>query len=112
TVLLCDAVENYKSKHESLAMEVRRRHLRRFLVLDLLCGRVDRHHPLLGWLTGYGMSDIDLEWFSANPQRPDVLGLDYYPHGDWQLDQVAGGVRQRRADNPIGLYGIAQAYYQ
>ena len=111
-VLLCDNVESYKTRCESLAVEVRRRNLRRFLVLDLLMGRMDPSHPLLPWLTAYGMSDIDLDWFRGNPQRPDVLGLDYYPHSDWQLDLVGASVRQSRSDNPIGLYGIGNAYYQ
>ena len=34
------------------------------------------------------MSELDLEWFRTHPQSPDVLGLDYYPHSDWQLDLV------------------------
>jgi beta-glucosidase/6-phospho-beta-glucosidase/beta-galactosidase len=54
TVLLCDNVENYKSRDASLSVEVRRRNLRRFLVLDLLMGRVDSAHPLHNWLTAYG----------------------------------------------------------
>jgi beta-glucosidase/6-phospho-beta-glucosidase/beta-galactosidase/glycosyltransferase involved in cell wall biosynthesis len=111
TVLLCDAVESYKSRTESLAIEVRRRNLRRFLVLDLLTGSVDRHHPLFPWLTGYGLSELDIDYFRNNPQSPDVLGLDYYPHSDWQLDVYQGKVRQRRADNPVGLYGVANAYF-
>lgn len=111
-VLLCDAAENYKSRHESLAIEVRRRNLRRFLVMDLLTGRIDHHHPLFPWLTAYGMSEIDLEWFRNNPQVPDVLGLDYYTHSDWQLDLIGGSVRQRRAENPAGLYGVGNDYYQ
>ena len=111
TVLHCDNVENYKSRDQELAVEVRRRNLRRFLVLDLLMGRLDRHHPLFNWVTAYGLSELDLEWFRANPQSPDVLGLDYYPHSDWQLEKVGNGVRQRRSENPAGLYGVAQAYY-
>ena len=112
TVLLVDAAENYKSRSKELAGEVQRRNLRRFLVLDLLLGRVDAHHPLHGWLTSYGMSELDLQWFRTNPQKPDVLGLDYYPHSDWQLDMYNGAVRQRRADVPGGLYGIANAYWK
>ena len=109
TVLLCDAAENYKTRDESLQTEVQRRNLRRFVVMDLLLGRVDQATTRCSpWLTSYGMSELDLEWFRHNPQSPDVLGLDYYPHSDWQLDSVGGGVRQRRADNPVGLYGVAQ----
>jgi beta-glucosidase/6-phospho-beta-glucosidase/beta-galactosidase len=111
TVLLCDAAENYKTRDAALQVEVKRRNLRRFVVMDLLLGRVDHNHVLFPWLTTYGMSEIDINWFKQNPQTPDVLGLDYYPHSDWQLDQVGGRVRQRRADNPVGLYGVANAYY-
>ncbi|HEY7118916.1 MAG TPA: family 1 glycosylhydrolase [Tepidisphaeraceae bacterium] len=111
TVLLCDNVENYKSRDPELAVEVRRRNLRRFLVLDLLMGRLDRNHPMYNWVTSYGISDLDLEWFRTNPQVPDLLGLDYYPHSDWQLEKTSAGVRQRRSETPVGLYGIANAYY-
>ncbi len=111
-VVLCDAAEAYKSRNKELASEVRRRNLRRFLVMDLLTGRVDKHHPLFSWLTSYGMSELDIEWFRTNPQCPDVLGLDYYTHSDWQLEMTSVGVRQRRAENPIGLHGVASAYWQ
>jgi beta-glucosidase/6-phospho-beta-glucosidase/beta-galactosidase/glycosyltransferase involved in cell wall biosynthesis len=113
TVLLCDAAENYKSRNKQLAAEVARRNLRRFVVMDLLLGRVDANHPLHSWLTSFGMSELDLEWFRANPQAPDILGLDYYTHSDWQLDVIAdGSVRQRRAENPVGIYGVANQYWK
>jgi beta-glucosidase/6-phospho-beta-glucosidase/beta-galactosidase/glycosyltransferase involved in cell wall biosynthesis len=111
TVLLCDASENFKTRVPQLELEVKRRNLRRFVVMDLLLGRVDREHPLFSWLTSYGMSELDINWLRANPQAPDVLGLDYYPHSDWQLDLHGTAVRQRRADSPVGLYGVANAYY-
>src|SRR5256885_3063979 len=112
TVLLCDASENYKTRVDALKPEVARRNARRFLVMDLLLGRVDQHHPLYEWLTAYGLNDNDLQWFRANPQAPDVLGIDYYSHSDWQLDMYGQSVRQRRADNPVGLYGVGNVYYQ
>jgi beta-glucosidase/6-phospho-beta-glucosidase/beta-galactosidase/glycosyltransferase involved in cell wall biosynthesis len=110
-ILWCDHVENYKSRDETLSSEVRWRNLRRFLALDLMLGRVDRHHALFEWVTSYGMSDLDLEWFRLNPQSPDVLGIDYYPNSDWQLDRHAGCVTQRRSETPVGVYGVGQAYY-
>jgi beta-glucosidase/6-phospho-beta-glucosidase/beta-galactosidase len=110
TVLLCDAAEHFKTRHDSLKDEVGRRNLRRFVVMDLLTGRVDKDHPMFNWLVGYGMSELDLTWFRTHPQRPDVMGLDYYPHSDWQLEKVGNISRQRRADNPLGLYGIATQY--
>jgi beta-glucosidase/6-phospho-beta-glucosidase/beta-galactosidase len=110
-VLLCDAVESYKTRTPSLEAEVKRRNLRRFLVMDLLTGRVDQHHPLHSWVTSYGLSELDLQWFRSNPQAPDVFGMDYYPHSDWQIDQTSAGVRQRRADSPTGLYNVANQYW-
>ena len=111
TVLLCDAVENYKTRNDKLKSEVDRRNLRRFLVMDLLTGRVDATHPLHSWLTSYGLSELDLEWFRHHPQYPDLLGMDYYPHSEWQLDMTANHVRQTRANKPVGLHGLATAYY-
>ena len=110
-VVLCDAAEAYQSSAEELRGEVALRNLRRFVLMDLITGRVDHHHPLFGWLTGHGFSELDLEWLRTHPQTPDVLGLDYYPHGDWQLDWDGGRVRQRRADVPAGLAGVARAYH-
>ena len=111
TVLLCDASETYKTREPHLQAEVKRRNLRRFVVMDLLLGRVDRDHPLYTWLNQYGMAELDLQWFRNNPQAPDIFGLDYYPHSDWQLETKVGIVKQRRADNPLGLYGVANAYW-
>src|SRR5438046_1785245 len=112
TVLLCDAAESYKTRSPQLEAEVKRRNLRRFLVLDLLLGRVDKFHPLYSWLTSYGISELDLDWFRTNPAAPDALGLDYYTHSDWSLETVGNSVRQSRADNPVGLHGVASAYWQ
>lgn len=112
TVTLCDNVENYKTRVPELRNEVSRRNLRRFLALDLLLGRVDQEHPLFGWVTDYGMSELDLQWFKSHPQSPDILGIDYYPNSEWQLDGSAGSITQRRSETPLGLYGIAKAYYQ
>ena len=94
-----------------LASEVRRRNQRPYLALDLLLGRVDQHHPLFGWVTDYGLSELDLEWFKTHPQSPDVLGIDYYPNSEWQLKGTTAAVTQRRSETPLGLYGLAKAYY-
>ena len=51
---------------------------RRWLTFDLLCGRVDRHHPLWGRLLADGLSPADLEWFLENTCPPDIVGVDHY----------------------------------
>ncbi|MBC7783763.1 MAG: glycosyltransferase [Burkholderiales bacterium] len=111
TVLLCDALENYQSRSPELTAEVAMRNLRRFVILDLLAGRVDHHHPLYSWLTSFGFSELDLSFLANNPQMPDLIGLDYYPHSDWQIEMQNGRLRQRRADAPLGLGALARAVY-
>jgi hypothetical protein len=111
TVLLCDAADTFQTRDEALRDEVMRRNQRRFLLLDLLMGRVDSHHPLRAWLEAYGFSELDLAWLCSHRQAPDVIGLDYYPHSDWELETGPRGVLQRRAAAPAGLYRVAYDYY-
>lgn len=110
-VLLCDAADHFKTRDASLADEVHRRNLRRFLLIDLISGRFDRHHPLYDWAHSYGLTDLDLDWLRSHPQMPDVIGLDYYAHSDWQLERSEHGLRQRRSESPAGLYKIARDYF-
>jgi beta-glucosidase/6-phospho-beta-glucosidase/beta-galactosidase len=111
TLIWCDHVENYHTFDEALQDEVWRRNQRRFLAMDLVTGRVDRHHALFQWLTSYGMSELDLEWFAHHPQTPDIMGLDYYPNSEWQLEDTGSGPRQRHSETPAGLYGVSRDYY-
>jgi beta-glucosidase/6-phospho-beta-glucosidase/beta-galactosidase/glycosyltransferase involved in cell wall biosynthesis len=111
TVMLCDAFENFQSKSPQLQNEVKMRNLRRFLVLDLISGKMDHHHPLFQWITSFGFSELDLGYLKNNPQLPDLIGIDYYPHSDWQIELKGGAVRQRRADAPLGIYELGRAIY-
>ncbi|MFB2893458.1 family 1 glycosylhydrolase [Aerosakkonemataceae cyanobacterium BLCC-F50] len=60
---------------------------RRWLSLDLLCGRVNREHPLWGYLCWSGVSVAELEWFLANPCPPDMIGMNHYLTSDRFLDE-------------------------
>ncbi len=80
---------------------------RRFLGLDLLYGRVDRHHPLHDYLVESGATPRELAAFREHPCIPDVLGFNYYVTGERFLDSrveafpahvVGGNGRQRYAD--------------
>ena len=64
---------------------------RRWLSLDLLCGRVDRHHPWFGAFLNAGVSERILRELTEAPSPPDVIGLNYYLTTDRFLDQ-----RQKR----------------
>jgi dTDP-4-dehydrorhamnose reductase len=59
---------------------------RRWLALDLLCGHVDRKHPLRRHLQSVGITDRELEWFQDNSLTPDILGFNYYLTSERFLD--------------------------
>ena len=97
---------------ESLRLDVDRRMHRRHLVTDLILGRVNRRHPLVGWLQKHGFSDFDLNWFQRNAQTLDIIGLDYYEHTEVELYTTPEGYyRQRELTPPMGLYRAAQGYW-
>jgi hypothetical protein len=86
---------------------------RRFLMHDLVLGRINRQHPLYGYLTKYGASPAQLRWFEENPTRIDVLGLDYYYHSDmeWYWDDQLGRANiSGRCSEPRGFRDLAGDY--
>jgi dTDP-4-dehydrorhamnose reductase len=60
---------------------------RRWLSLDLLCGRVNSEHPLWGYLLGAGVGEAELLWFQDHPCPPDIIGINRYVCGDRFIDQ-------------------------
>lgn len=60
---------------------------RRWLSLDLLCGRVNASHPLWGYLCSIGVAADDLLWFQDNPCPPDIIGINRYVCGDRFIDE-------------------------
>lgn len=59
---------------------------RRWIGVDLLCGRIDERHPLFQFLLRHGISAAEILWFAENPCPPDILGLNYYATSDRFLD--------------------------
>jgi dTDP-4-dehydrorhamnose reductase len=60
---------------------------RRWLSLDLLCGRIDQQHPMWPHLLTWGISELELGEFLDDPMPPDVVGLNYYITSDRLLDE-------------------------
>lgn len=80
----------------------------RFVVLDLILGRVDERHPLWAMLREHGLTAEDAGWFRDNPARIDVLGLDYYAHSE--LGWTVQG--QSDAFLPHGFRKVALDYVE
>ncbi|HKG14110.1 MAG TPA: family 1 glycosylhydrolase [Pyrinomonadaceae bacterium] len=60
---------------------------RRWLTFDVLCGRLDRSHPMWAFLTGAGVRESELEWFLENTCPPDLVGLNHYVTSERFLDE-------------------------
>jgi dTDP-4-dehydrorhamnose reductase len=60
---------------------------RRWLSLDLLCGKVTTDHTLFRYLIESGITAEELSFFTKNPCPPDVCGFNYYPTSERYLDE-------------------------
>ncbi len=60
---------------------------RRWLSWDLLCGRVDREHPMWHYLVWAGAEESEIEFFAENPCPPDVIGANHYVTSERFLDE-------------------------
>ena len=103
---------------------------RRWLSFDLLCGRVDRQHPLWDYLRQARADERALGWLRDNPCPPDVLGINHYLSGerfvDERLDRYPpeshGGngrhayadvlAARACADGPLGPRGLLEEAWQ
>jgi dTDP-4-dehydrorhamnose reductase len=103
---------------------------RRWLSLDLLCGRLNKDHPLWGFLMEHGLRQEELESFLEDPCPPDIIGINYYITSERFLDERleryparshGGNGRHRYADvsavrvSGIGIagpYGILHEAWQ
>ncbi len=82
----------------------------RYLVEDLVTGRVGHDHPLIDWLAENGLSDGALDFFRSNPVMPDVMGVNYYPRHSTEVFEPgvhhSGGFGDPRPTRDDGLEGL------
>ncbi|HEV7904717.1 MAG TPA: family 1 glycosylhydrolase [Pyrinomonadaceae bacterium] len=76
--------------------------VRRWMSLDLLCGRITREHPMWSYLTRVAsVGELELEWFNAHPCLPDVIGINHYLTSERFLDERV----ERYPDRAVGGNG-------
>jgi beta-glucosidase/6-phospho-beta-glucosidase/beta-galactosidase len=110
-----DTAEYHETTDGQSANWVQFVNARRFLLTDLVLGRITRDHQLYGYLISNGASDDDLRWFRDHPARIEVLGLDYYIHSEmlwfWCKEKgradIAAMVRR-----PRGFAAVAEDYIE
>ncbi|PRY55333.1 dTDP-4-dehydrorhamnose reductase [Arcticibacter pallidicorallinus] len=92
---------------------------RRWLSLDLLCGKVDENHALYKHLTDNGITSEDLSFFLNNPCPPDIVGINHYLTSERYIDEKlaiypehthGGNGKHRYADVELVRVGCKKAY--
>jgi len=68
---------------------------RRWLSLDLLCGRVTHEHPMWSYLVHSGISQGELAFFEEHPCPPDIVGVNHYITSDRYIDESSAGYPER-----------------
>lgn len=83
---------------------------RRFLIQDLVMGRVGADHALVPYLRAHGFGDDDLAWARSHTAQPDVVGVNYYPQHSTETFERgvtrSGGPRDLRPRHNAGVEGM------
>jgi len=74
-----------------------------FLPIDLVLGRVDDSHPLQARLLGSGVTLERLEALATNSQRPDVIGVNFYPGWSRRRFVTSRGQTRQRIQYGTGV---------
>jgi dTDP-4-dehydrorhamnose reductase len=95
----------------ALAYQAEHDNDRRWLTFDLLCGRVDRSHPLWGFFVDWaGVAESELEFFHAADAAPDIIGINHYLTSDRFLDERVNRYPEHLwGDNGRHRYADAEA---
>ena len=71
-----------------LAYQAELENERRWLTFDLLCGRLNRQHPMWEYLCPViGVDEDELNWFLDNPCPPDIIGINHYLTSERFIDE-------------------------
>jgi len=108
-----DTSEQHRATDEGSRPWVDFANERRFVLLELLLGRLDSKHPLYSYLTKNVATEDELRWFPDHPETIDLLGLDYYLHSEmewfWSEEKMGADICAFN-ENPRGFASVAQDY--
>lgn len=79
-VVQVEATAHVLPAEPALAAAVEAHWERHLLPTELLMGRVGEDHRGRDQLRRLGVPDERLQWLCEHGQRPDVMGVNYYPH--------------------------------
>ncbi len=103
-----DTCEHHQALDEESIPFVRFLNERRFLILDLILGKVSSNHSLWWYLFQHGITVEDLAWFKHHALTIDYLGLDYYGHSEHQYHRTGSYIPSL---SPRGFAEVAKDYW-
>lgn len=110
-----DTAEEHRAVDQASRHWVEHANWRRFLVLDLVLGRVNPTHPLYSFLRNNGATEEELSWFPDHPETIDMLGLDYYLHSEmewfWSTEKERADIHPYN-EEPTGFATVAGEYLE
>lgn len=74
-----DATKRYITHDARLKEETALWNENRFVMWELIQGKVDSSHPMEEFMLQYGVTRETLNWFRTHHVIPDIIGLNYYP---------------------------------
>jgi beta-glucosidase/6-phospho-beta-glucosidase/beta-galactosidase len=102
-----DAAEKHRSADEVSQAHADFHNEIRFIVPDLVLGKVNEGHALFDYLCRHGAGKERLALLQSEPARIDIMGLDYYSH--CELEWCSRG-RIYPNQSPEGLVPTAMEY--
>lgn len=112
-VWLNDGADTFHPRRPEVAEEAGFRTLQRYAAFDLLLGKAVPGQETHEWLLRAGFPREVLARCAAEPVRVDVIGLDYYPETEHDLDVGEDGRPVvTTARRPLGLAATALAYHR
>lgn len=74
-----EAAKKYVPEDESFREDARFWNELRYLMWELVQGRIRDGHPLYSWVQDHHIGDRDLAWYERNRIELDIVGFNYYP---------------------------------
>jgi beta-glucosidase len=100
-----EASKKYIAADESYIEETHLWNEIRFIMWELIQGRIQQGHPLYTWVLDHHFSQSDLAWYAENRIDLDIVGVNYYPQ--FSLN-VIGNETAEQGQIPRAVMGSAE----
>jgi beta-glucosidase len=94
TLWAAESTKNYHPVNQEAVPHCKAAYARDLIVWDLVHGKVDADHASYNWLKENGATDEALAELRANPEKLDILGLNFYPWLSQTYELVDGQIKQ------------------